>query len=109
MKVWLDDERDPNDPIIQQQFGATPDMVWVKTSKDAIELLRNGKVEFLSLDHDLGPDDDGYKVARWIEEQAYFKQLKPLKWAIHSQNSVGSNNIKMAMLAAHEYWTLNSM
>lgn len=36
MKVWLDDERDPQDPSIQEDFGARPDMIWVKTAEEAI-------------------------------------------------------------------------
>jgi hypothetical protein len=45
VKVWLDDERE-----------APEGWVHVRTPEEAIELLRAGEVEELSLDHDLGLD-----------------------------------------------------
>ena len=44
MKVWLDDVRYP----------PTDEWVWVKTVEECIRLLKDGKVESLSLDNDLG-------------------------------------------------------
>ena len=31
IRLWLDDERDPRTPEIQQRFGAAGDEVWVRT------------------------------------------------------------------------------
>ena len=42
MRVWLDDQR-----------AAPEGWVHVRTPEEAIELLRGGEVEELSLDHDL--------------------------------------------------------
>jgi len=60
VKVYLDDER------------ATPEG-WTRVywPEEAIELLRTGMVEVISLDHDLGDDDrgTGYDVVKWIAEQ----------------------------------------
>jgi len=61
MFVYLDDER------------TTPDD-WVRTKNvaDTIYLLKNKKVEKVSLDHDLGMDtENGYDVLLWIEEQVF--------------------------------------
>ena len=45
---------------------------WVRVywPHEAIELLKTGAVEEISLDHDLGDDDNGtgYDVVTWIEE-----------------------------------------
>ena len=61
MKVWLDDKR-----------TAPAGWVHVRTPEGAIELLRGGAVEEISLDHDLGLDvggreQTGYDVLLWLE------------------------------------------
>ena len=63
IKLWLDDERDPKNPIIQNLFGAEGDEVWVKTAYAAIQYLRQGNVESISLDHDLGLPSAGERNA----------------------------------------------
>lgn len=42
MHLWLDDERDPTDPITQSRFHATGAEIWVKTDQQAIDLLKTG-------------------------------------------------------------------
>lgn len=54
MRIWLDDERDPTNPLVQQQFGATGSEVWVKTAEKLINYIKSGTVEYISFDHDLG-------------------------------------------------------
>ena len=54
IRLWLDDERDPKDPQIQNNFGARRDEVWVKTADEAKKLLSGGNVISVSLDHDYG-------------------------------------------------------
>lgn len=49
MNLWLDDVREPH------KFGCLG-WEWAKTAAEAIELLKTGKVEKASLDHDLAPD-----------------------------------------------------
>lgn len=70
MKVYLDDERE------------TPEG-WVRVywPEEAIELLKSGKVNELSLDHDLGDDEHGtgYDVVLWIEEAVYTRGFVPPK------------------------------
>ena len=71
----------------------------VKTANEAINLLRNGDVELISLDHDLGEEDQktGYDVAKFIEKSAFEGILNPLEIRVHSANPVGLNNIKMCI------------
>ena len=105
IRLWVDDERDPRDPVIQKNFGAVGDEVWVKTEQEAIEYLSQGNVEFISLDCDLGENAGrGYKVAEWIEEKAFNHQLAPMEWEVHSQNSVEALKSIQALLKADLYW-----
>ncbi len=106
MKLWLDDERDPTKPYIQEEFGAEPDMIWVKTVAAAINRLKDDTVTFISFDHDLGTKETGLDLANWIEKKAYHGNLSPLKWNVHSQNVVGARNIIRAMQNADKYWDL---
>ena len=108
--IWLDDQRDPQSDIGRQK-GATGSETWVKTSHEAIEILKTGNVSFISLDHDLGElsDGSGYDVAKWIEEQAYYGNLSPLKWQVHSDNPVGVRNIKSALEQADKFWKSNEL
>lgn len=94
MKVWLDDER----PI-----PAGYD-IHVKTAGEAIELLKTGNVELISLDHDLGGVATGYDVAKWIAEAAYHNSLPKVKVRIHTMNPIGRENIKSTIRMAYKYW-----
>lgn len=50
-----------------------------------------GKVEEISLDHDLGELKTGYSVCLWLVENDAFEGLK--KITIHTANPVGSKNM----------------
>lgn len=77
MKVYLDDERQTPDGWLRVYW---PD--------EAIELLKRGGVEEISLDHDLGDDErgTGYDVVLWIEEAVYTQNFIPPIIAVHSAN-----------------------
>lgn len=109
MRLWLDDERDPKNPKIQKLFNSKGDEIWVKTAWEAIEYLKTNKVKFISLDHDLGPEEagTGMDVAKWIEENAYLNKLSRLVCKVHSQNVIGSKNIKKALYNAERFWKEN--
>ena len=97
IKIWLDDERPmPGNYNIH-----------IKTAWEAIEVLKQGRVTAISLDHDLGPPEagSGYDVAKWIEEQAFHKkdQSPDLIVSIHTDNPVGRQNIKYAIKNAEKY------
>lgn len=107
MKLWLDDERDPKNQKIQNEFGSIGDEIWVKTATDAIRYLSQNNIESISLDHDLGPESagTGMDVAKYIEEQAFYGTLKPIVCFIHSKNSVGRKNMEHALRNAHKFWS----
>lgn len=105
MKIWLDDERDPTLPFIQDEYGATSDMVWIKDVQTAKCFIQFDNVEFISFDNDLGWfKEEGYDLAKWIEEKAFKGELKPIKWAVHTANTTAYTNITKAMLNANKYW-----
>ena len=79
ISLWLDDERDPTDPNIQNGFGSLGNEIWVKTAPEAINILSGDNVTSISLDHDLGEPEaekgNGNDVATWIEEKAFHGEL----------------------------------
>lgn len=87
MKIYLDDER------------KTP-KGWIRTYgvKETIDLLKTNKVKEISLDHDLGKENEnGYDVLLWIEEELYFKRLNPLKIHIHTANLSARKKMELAV------------
>lgn len=67
----------------------------------AIELLENGDVTYLSLDHDLGEEKTGYDIASWIERKVYMEGFIPPVIQIHSANPVGRKNIEAAIASIY--------
>jgi len=105
IRLWLDDERDPNSPQIQAQYGAQGNEIWVKTIDEAISYLKQGDIAHISFDNDLGENEkEGHLLANWIEEQAYLKELPKLDWDVHSQNPPASTAIVSAMNQADKFW-----
>lgn len=104
ISLWLDDERDPNDSSIQEDFGARPGMIWVKTVPAAKEILKTGKVTYISFDNDLGQPEEGRHLANWIEEEAYYGRLPKILWMVHSKNMSAVKQIIMAMKNADKFW-----
>ena len=88
MKVYLDDERQ------------TPEG-WVRVfwPEEAIELLKKGDVEEISLDHDLGDDEHGtgYDVLLWIEEAVALENFDPPIMRVHSANSSARDKMENAI------------
>jgi hypothetical protein len=105
--LWLDDERDPRDPRVQERFNAEPGMIWVKTAEAAISRLKAGGVRHISLDHDLGTTLTGLDVARWIELNALDCVLAPLTWDVHSVNGEGARAIRRVLERADRHWAHN--
>ena len=92
MKVWLDDQRE-----------APEGWVHVRTPEEAIELLRGGEVEEISLDHDLGLDvgareRTGYDVLLWLEaEVAAGRARPPGAMLVHSGNVSAVKRMEQAI------------
>lgn len=95
MRLWLDD--------VREKPGLRYD-THVKTVHEAKGYIMSGKVVAISFDHDLGTEETGYDLAKWIEEQAYHGKVQRISWDIHSANPVGAANIRAAMKNADKYW-----
>ena len=106
-RLWLDDERDPLDPVIQKMFGALGDELWVKTVEAAIDRLNEGGIESVSLDNDLGiagTENEGFRVARHIEELAATGSARPpAEMKVHSANPVRRHEMLTAFANARRY------
>ena len=93
MKVYLDDERET--PVGWQR------VYW---PDEAIELLKTGQVEEISLDHDLGDDErgNGYDVVLWIEEAVFTQGFKAPKMKVHSANVSAREKMELGIKAIEE-------
>lgn len=92
-KLFLDDERSP------------PNNEWIlcRWPQEVIHRLQvfYGRVEEISLDHDLGNDEvgTGYDVLTWLEAQVFNDPSYPVpKIHVHSANS----SARIRMLSAIE-------
>lgn len=88
MKIFLDDIREAPEGWIR-----------VHSYEEAIEGLKTGRVEQISLDNDLGTEKEGYDVAKWIEQQTFETNFRPPKIWVHSANPVATHNIEAAAAA----------
>ncbi len=103
--LWLDDERDPTLPLIQERYGSSGSELWVKTVDEALRYLEQGGVASISFDHDLGEGKStGYELAKLIEERAFNGDIEPLRWRVHSANPKGAESITAAMTSAERFW-----
>jgi hypothetical protein len=94
VKLFLDDVRDAPD-------GWT----LARTVDECIHYLLTGKVDELSLDHDLGEDahgQTGMSIIEWIEEEQNLGGPIPAVIRVHSMNPVGMNRIRDAITRINE-------
>lgn len=98
INVWVDDER-------SMPFGFH---IQVDDYSDFVDVLIEhgcGKdIGLVSFDHDLGGNKNAYKMAQFVEREAYNHQLYPFNWRIHSANPVGTKRIRQALEKADQYW-----
>lgn len=98
VKIFLDDVR----PCPEGWLLA-------KTADECIELLAkySGYVEALSLDHDLGEEENGtgYDVVKWIESNVAYNSdvfVPPSVITVHSANPVGIKNMQAGINAIYK-------
>jgi len=90
MKVYLDDKR-------QTPIG------WVRTYsvEETNKLLLTRRVEFLSLDNDLGsldPKTEGFNVLNFLEELVFFDPTFPVPViTVHSDNSSRAQSMRQVI------------
>lgn len=89
VKVFLDDLR-----------PAPSGWTLVRWPEEAIEILKMGEVDELSLDHDLGDDEHGtgYDVLTWLEEAVATQGfVPPQRIVIHSANTSARQKMQAAI------------
>ncbi|MBX0320132.1 hypothetical protein K2Q31_15935 [Alkalihalobacillus clausii] len=91
MNLYVDDLRDcPEGYTVARNY------------EDAIKLLESHEIHILSLDHDLGEDENynllptGYDIVKYICEHG----LRANKIYMHTDNSVGRENMYKTLLGA---------
>lgn len=97
-KLFLDDERYPGKDVDEN-------VVICRSSVEAIEQckLRGCLPVEIMFDHDLGGDDTSMRFIRWLVDALYvnvdyvFKLPSGFTYSVHSQNPIGSANIKAYM------------
>jgi hypothetical protein len=96
LRLWLDDGRPrPADWDVM-----------VLTAPEAMARLASGVVSAISLDHDLGPAEagTGYDGACGIEEAAHEGVIPRLDWRLHTDNPVGRERMRAALVNADRFW-----
>lgn len=94
--IWLDDVREP---------PKGHDWIWVKNAEEALDKLRLAPASVISIDHDLGQNEDGidypsgYSLANHIERAASKGLIyNIINWYVHSaKRKVDYNNTVAAM------------
>jgi len=94
INLYLDDLRDCPEGFLL-----------AKTVDEAISIIENNNVHFLSIDHDLGEDNEGNLLATGYDLVKYVceKGLRPAnKIFLHTDNVVGRENMYQTLLAAQK-------
>lgn len=95
--LFIDDDR----------FPYESDWIILRNSREAIcWISEKGLPESIAFDHDLGGEDNSMKVVRYIVEYVLDDLgtfTEGFKYSIHSQNPVGSGNIRGLMDAILAY------
>ena len=99
--LFLDDERQPFDGYVLEQFPEHEDKSWIvvrnfKEFKDVI--IKNGVPNLISFDHDLmdfdhGREFTGYDCAKWLVEFCYNERVDFPHYTVHSANLGGKEYI----------------
>lgn len=98
--IWLDDEPE----MRGHRFPAEAGWIHCRWPEEVIEHLKQGDVETLSLDHDLGEDCSyqnprtGYNVLLWIEEQMIKNDYVPPRYIhLHTMNPVAREKMSLVL------------
>jgi len=92
--VWLDDERK-----MPKGFN-----YHARTVEEVIGLIKKGKVEFISLDNDLGTGyTEGKRVAQYLEENIIMGRMEFIDFTPHTNNPEAFKEIMWCKQAIIKY------
>lgn len=118
--VWIDDIRDPYEPIwqnwIKKNFGTNNfDITWIKSYKEFVKFVdKNGLPSNVSFDHDLGDIEDpnnektGYDCAKYIVDYCMDNDRDIPNYRIQSDNGPGRENIDKYLQNYHKFYIKNT-
>ncbi|GGI44141.1 hypothetical protein GCM10008018_05620 [Paenibacillus marchantiophytorum] len=91
INLYVDDLRDCPDGF-----------VLARTYEAAIQIIETNEINILTLDHDLGEDQEGKELPNGYDLVKYFCEhgLKANKIYLHTDNPVGRNNMYETLIAA---------
>jgi hypothetical protein len=100
-KMYLDDLRIPKEPYTLGSEEVKDDhWVVIRSSQEAIDyVIANGPPQEISFDHDLGGNDTSIQFIKWLINYTMDYPLIqfPQRFAVHSANPVGAENIRCMM------------
>lgn len=81
-----------------------------RTYNEAIHILKHCQVNILTLDHDLGEDEQGKELPNGYDLVKYFCEhgLRANKIYLHTDNPVGRKNMYETLLAAQRRGFIDS-
>ena len=93
--LWVDDARNPleNDWLNFSPIGRNCFVIWAQTYQEAIQFLEKDWPDAICLDHDLGEEESGYDIAKYIVNRCIDEGKKLPLFASQSANPVGRENI----------------
>lgn len=97
MKIFLDDERWPDDKTY----------VIVRTVQDFVHWYDafHDQITEISFDHDLGETESGYDAVCHVERCVVENQwMPPATMVVHSMNPVGQSKINAAISNIYSMW-----
>lgn len=94
--LWIDDYRNPFEDnwLNFSPIGRDCNVVWVKDYNEAIEWLKDNWPDAICFDHDLGGENSGYDIAKYIVDRIIVDCKSVPKVACQSANPVGRENIE---------------
>ncbi len=99
--LFIDDERWPIDATWAEWYGKREDWFVARDWHEVQSLIETyGMPEFISFDHDLGPDDvtiNGYQIAQHIVDKDIAGEWtipENFGFYVHSKNPIGRKNIE---------------
>lgn len=104
INIYMDDVRPGPFCNVMPESGFLPDLpdwmdwITVRSVANVKRFLEMGIVNKLSLDHDMGTDETGYDLAKWMAETGHWP--KGQIW-VHSANPVGRDNIVATVRRYH--------
>lgn len=106
--LYIDDVRNPFDDIkIKTMDLSEYDLVWIKSYDEVIQFLQTEWPDIIDFDHDLGTEQTGYDIAKYIVNICLNKNYRLPEFYCHSANPCGKENILSLLQNFKEKWNQN--